>query len=126
MATWYTVTESKVSWAPIGTRVMKNGEEKTRFSRIGIRINMADGSWWFFSFKHESWTLHRAGSRKYDRLGRPAFEGGKPSFEPEKKFRFTNWGAVVKEYRGGREHVLAALKGAVEAALVEEAAKSEA
>lgn len=126
MANWYIVSESKVSWAPIGTRVLKTGEEKPRFSRIGVRINMADGSWWFYSFKHDSWTLHRVPVRKLDRLGRPAVEGGKPVFHPERKERFSNWGAVVKEFRGGREHLLEALRGAVESALAaeEEAAKA--
>lgn len=127
MASWSTVSESKVSWAPIGTRVLKNGEEKPRFSRIGIRINMADGSWWFYSFKHDSWTLHRAGSRQFDRLGRPAVDPkGNPLFKPEQKFRFVNWAAVVKEYRGGREHLLDALKVAVESALATEAETAEA
>lgn len=126
MASWYTVNESKVSWAPIGTRVLKTGEEKPRFSRIGVRINMVDGSWWFYSFKHNSWTLHRVPVRKLDRLGRPAVEAGKPIFLPERKDRFANWTAVVKEFRNGREHLLTALQTAVESALAEEAEAEEA
>jgi hypothetical protein len=120
MANWYTVVESKISWAPIGTRTMKNGEEKTRFSRIGIRINMADGSWWFYSFKHESWTLHQPGRQELDRLGRPHFVGGKPVMGPERKTRFANWRAVLKEY-DARPSIVASLQSAVEAALTAEA-----
>ncbi len=126
MAAWYTVSESKVSWAPIGTRVLKNGDEKPRFSRIGVRINMADGSWWFYSFKHDSWTMHRPGVRLLDRLGRPAVEAGKPVFGPERKLRFDNWNAVVKEYGGRSPGIVAALQGAVESALAAEAEAAEA
>jgi len=125
MAKWYTVVESKVSWAPIGSRILKNGEEKPRFSRIGVRINMEDGSWWFYSFKHDSWTLHRVPVRKLDRLGRPAVEAGKPVFHPERKERWSNWAAVVREFGYRSPNIIAALRGAVEAALAEEEAAAE-
>ena len=49
---WFTVQSSEIVWAPIGSFVKKNGEEKTRFKRIGVRVRMMDGSWWFYSFTH--------------------------------------------------------------------------
>lgn len=86
---WCTVKESKLVWAPAGTTVNKRGEEKPRFIRLGVKVEMMDGSWWFFSFKHSSWTKHWPLVRKNDRLGRPAVEGGKPVFLPERKDRYT-------------------------------------
>lgn len=126
MASWYTVVESKISWAPIGVRTLKSGEEKPRFSRIGVRVNMADGSWWFYSFKHDSWTMHQPPLQRLDRLGRPMVEAGKPVFGPERKSRFQNWRAVVREYGGRAPGIVSALQGAVVSALEAEAAeKSE-
>ena len=86
---WFTVNESKLVWAPIGTYVTKNGETKTRFVRIGVRVQMQDGTWWFFSFKHNTWTKHNKLVQKLDRLGRPMVEGGKPVFLPERKENYT-------------------------------------
>lgn len=87
---WFTVEESKVVWAPIGQYVNKKGETKTRFKRIGVKIKMQDGSWWFFSFTHETWTRHLPLVRKMDRLGRPEVDPqGKPVFLPERKDSYT-------------------------------------
>lgn len=123
MAAWYTVVESKVSWAPIGSRITKGGDEKPRFSRIGVRINMADGSWWFYSFKHNSWTIHHTPVRKLDRLGRPMVEAGQPVFMPERKTRYNDWAAVHKEFASRSPGMVAALQKGVEDALEAEAAE---
>jgi hypothetical protein len=114
---WYTVVESKVVWAPIGTRVLKNGEEKTRFSRIGVKVSMADGSWWFYSFRHDSWTQHFSPRPKLDRLGRPVLEYGKPVMQPDRKNKWSNWGAVCKEFGNRSPALVNALRDAVVSAL---------
>jgi hypothetical protein len=109
---WFTVSESKVVWAPVGTYITKKGEKKTKFKRIGLRVDMADGSWWFFSFIHESWTKHWPLTQKMDRLGRPAVEGGKPVYLPERKDRYTVDG-LRKEWAARKPELIAALEGAV-------------
>ncbi len=109
---WLTVKESKLVWAPVGMKFTKKGEEKTRFMRIGVRVDMMDGSWWFFSFKHESWTKHNTPVRKMDRLGRPAVEAGKPVFLPERKDRYTVL-TLHREWDKRRPELVAALERAV-------------
>lgn len=110
---WFTVKESKVVWAPVGTVTKKNGEEATRFKRIGVRVSMMDGSWWFYSLIHDSWTKHWPLVRKSDRLGRPAVEGGKPVFLPERKDRYTVV-ALHKEWGVRKPELVAALERALE------------
>ena len=104
---WFTVRESKVVWAPIGTRILKNGEEKTRFSRVGVRVDMMDGSWWFYSFKHESWTKHWPSRQATDLLGRPNGD-----LLPEKKDRYTQM-QFYKEWSGRKPELVSALQTAV-------------
>lgn len=109
---WYCVSDSKVTWAPVGTYIAKNGERKMKFKRIGVRVDMADGSWWFFSYVHGTWTKHWPLTRKMDRLGRPAVEGGRPVFLPERKDRYTVAG-LHKEWLARKPELVAALEGAV-------------
>jgi len=117
MANWYTVVESKIVWAPIGKRVLKNGEEKPKFVRIGVRVDMADGSWWFYSFRHDSWTQHFKPLPKTDRLGRPVLEYGKPVMMPERKNHWKDWAAVCKEFAARSPGIVNALRDAVIAAI---------
>lgn len=112
MNAWYCVDDSKVVWAPVGTYTTKNGEVKTKFKRIGLKVSMADGSWWFFSFVHNTWTKHWPLTRKLDRLGRPAVEGGKPIYLPERKDRYTVEG-LHKEWLARKPELVAALEKAV-------------
>lgn len=112
---WYVVTESKVVWAPIGTYTTKKGETKTKFKRIGVRVDMQDKSYWFYSFTHDSWTKHWPLTRKLDMLGRPAVEGGKPAFLPERKDRYTVAG-LRKEWLARKPELVSALENAVNAA----------
>lgn len=112
MNAWYSVSDSKIVWAPVGTYVTKKGERKTRFKRIGVRVDMADGSWWFYSFVHNTWTKHWPLTRKLDRLGRPAVEAGKAVFLPERKDRYTVEG-LHKEWLVRKPELVAALEGAV-------------
>lgn len=111
---WFNVSESKITWAPVGKYVTKKGEVKVRFKRIGVRVDMADGSWWFYSFTHNTWTKHWPLTRKIDGLGRPAVEGGKPVYLPERKDRYTVEG-LRKEWLARKPELVAALEGAVTA-----------
>jgi len=116
MASWYTVVEAKIVWAPIGVRTLKNGEQKPKFVRIGVRVDMADGSWWFYSFRHDSWTQHLKARPKLDRLGRPLIEYGTVAMQPEVKHKYRNWAAVCKEF-DKRPGIINALQTAVTDAL---------
>lgn len=104
---WFTVKESKMVWAPVGVRVLKNGEEKTRFLRIGVRVDMEDGSWWFFSFKHKTWTRHHPRRMATDMFGRP-----NGNLLPERKENYTSW-KLYKEWGGRKPELISALEGAV-------------
>ena len=111
---WFTVKDSRLVWAPVGTRVLKNGEEKTRFLRIGVRVEMMDGSWWFYSFKHATWTKHHPRKQELDMFGRP-----NGYLLPERKENYTSW-RLYKEWGGRKPELVAALEGAVSAAETEE------
>jgi hypothetical protein len=112
MSAWYCVNDSKITWAPVGKYVTKKGEVKVRFKRIGVRVDMADGSWWFYSFVHNTWTKHWPLTRKMDRLGRPAIEAGKPVFLPERRDRYTVEG-LRKEWLARKPELVSALENAV-------------
>ena len=55
---WRTVSDAKVVYVPLGEKPNKKGELKMTFARTGVRVEMADLSWWFFHFKSESWSRH--------------------------------------------------------------------
>jgi len=110
------VVESKIVWAPIGVRTLKNGETKPKFVRIGVRVSMADGSWWFYSFRHDSWTQHFKPAVKTDRLGRPVVEEGK-IVTVERKNNYRNWAAVCKEFAARSPGLVNALQNGVTDAL---------
>jgi hypothetical protein len=119
MKPWNQVVESKIVWAPIGYVQKKDGSTAPRFSRIGVRVDMADGTHWHYSFKHESWTHHHKPVQALDRLGRPAKEAGRPVFLPPKKNR---WDAdeLQKEFSKRSPELLIALQTGVEQALQSE------
>jgi hypothetical protein len=54
------VSTAKVLQVPSDeTKVNRAGEEvPARFYRVGIRVDMEDGSHWFNSFRSDSWTHH--------------------------------------------------------------------
>ena len=114
---WFTVKESKVVFAPIAA-VKKNGDPTTRFIKIGVKVEMLDGSWWFYSFKHLSWTKHNTLTRAMDKLGRPAVEAGKPVFLPERKDRYTET-SLRREWGARTPELVRALFSAVESATEE-------
>ena len=55
---WRTVTDAKVVYVPLGEKPTKDGEMRMTFARTGIRVEMADFSWWFFHFKSSTWRRH--------------------------------------------------------------------
>jgi len=111
---WFTVKSVELVWAPIGTYTNKRGEEKTRFFKIGVKVVMGDGSHWFYSNKHGSWTKHHMPVQRLDRLGRPERDPqGKPVFLPERKERYTvrelhrEWGTRKPELVATLERAVA-------------------
>jgi len=112
---WFTVKETQLVWAPIGTCTNKDGEVRTKFLKLGVKVTMCDGTHWFFSFKHGSWTKHHLPVRKMDRLGRPAEEAGKPVFLPARKERYTAT-ELQREWGTRKPELVAALHTAVEKA----------
>ena len=116
---WEVVKTAKVLFVPIGTTLNKKGEEKTIFARTGIRVDMADGSWWFHHFKHDTWTRHFPSLVVNDCFGRP-----EPTIERKDSFR--NMAAVVKEFGNRCPELITALEEGVEIALTEEAEKRKA
>ena len=117
MASWNTAIDSKLVWAPIGMRTLKDGTTKPRFVKIGVKVEMADGSWWFFSFRHESWTQHFVPVRAMDRLGRPAMQGNSPLYLPARVVRWATTEKVVKEFGSRAPGLVLALQTGLEAAL---------
>jgi hypothetical protein len=41
------IKAAKVVWVCIGTKINKDGEEVNDFRKVGHRLDMEDGSWWF-------------------------------------------------------------------------------
>lgn len=109
---WFTISETQLVWAPVGTFTNKKGEVKTKFIRLGVKITMADGTHWFYSFKHASWTKHHLPVRKMDRLGRPMEEAGKPVYLPARKERYTET-ELHREWGKRKPELVTALQTAV-------------
>ena len=112
MQAWSTITETQLVWAPVGTYVNKKGELKTKFIKLGVKMTMGDGTHWFYSYKHGSWTKHHLPVRKMDRLGRPAEEAGKPVFLPARKERYTDL-QLQREWGKRKPELVLALQTAV-------------
>lgn len=116
---WFTVKEKQLVWAPVGTVVTKDGEKKTRFIKIGVKVKMEDGSWWFFSFKHGSWTKHNTRVQKMDRLGRPEFDPqGNPVLLPERKENYTAH-TLHREWMPRKPQLVKALESSVQECMAE-------
>lgn len=109
---WFTIKETQLVWAPVGTFTNKKGETKTKFIKLGVKITMADGTHWFYSYKHASWTKHHLPVRKMDRLGRPAEEAGKPVYLPARKERYTET-ELHREWGKRKPELVTALQTAV-------------
>lgn len=108
---WFDVSEATMVWAPIGTTVNKSGEERPRFSRLGVKVKMDDGCWWFYSFKHGSYTQHFPRVKKFWTAGLD-----ESTHLPEKTNRYASWSAVEKEFKN-RPHFLESLQNAINGVL---------
>jgi len=102
-----TVNDAKVVYVCVGVKTNKNGEEIPNFVRIGIRVDMVDDSWWFYSFRARSWTNHYKG---------PETSG------IEQKQSFSRL-ALEREYAGIRHKMIDALEEGYALALAKEAEK---
>ena len=105
---WYRVADAKVVFVPLGEKPNKDGEMRMTFARTGIRVDMADGSWWFNSFRFKTWSRH------YTNLGGTV----------EQKDSYTE--TCLKRDWGNRPHLLEALNKGVVIALEAEAEKKAA
>lgn len=102
MATQMEPFTGKVSYAPMmATRTKKDGTEvdHQRFIRIGVRVQLEDGVWWFFSDRAKSWTQHLPGLPLYWRNGSPKLDNkGKQQIGPERKHRVLNDSKLIEEF----------------------------
>ena len=129
-APWLRVTESKVSWFLLGGKSKSkpkstDKDHKPCWIKMGVRINMADGSWWFFHYKYGSWKKHWTRVQATNRLGQPAFDGDKPIMLPERTESYKDQATLEKEWTRMPE-LVSALLTAVHIAELEEAAKKAA
>ena len=107
-----TVASAKVVYVPLGKN---EDDEPTRFARTGIRVNMADNSWWFLSFRSKSWTNHWVGLESNSNFL-------SPSTQVDRKQSYTP-AALRREYSERCPMMLVALQLGEQLALAEEAAK---
>lgn len=82
----FTVKDARV------VKTLINYKGKQVMFRVGIRIELSDGSWWFRSRParrvHSTWTKHMPGLPLYHRSGTPVMENGKHKLGPERIERF--------------------------------------
>lgn len=126
---WFTLASAKVVYIPLPVKAKKGKDggkdTEVRFIRTGIRINMADGSWWFFRFGKETWSQHYPLVQATTRWNAPAVEFGtnKPIYLPERVERYSSFQKVVKEWGVRSPKLVAALLAGRDLALEEEAEK---
>ena len=95
---WTTPLSQKVVYAP--PKEDEDGRRVRRSFPIGVRIDMRDGSWWFCSFRGDSWTQHFPRVQKLTPWGKPEFMLGTtvPVYVPERKCSYESLAQVRKEY----------------------------
>ena len=72
------VTNAKVQYIPNGTYIDRNGEEHVKFMRVGTRIELANGEWWFCTSRG-AWTRHTVGPIRRHNSGSPVLmDNGEP------------------------------------------------
>lgn len=80
------VTDAKV------VKTLINYKGKQVMFRVGTRIELSDGTWWFRSRPtrrvHSTWTKHSPGLPLYHRSGTPVIENGKHAVGPERVEKF--------------------------------------
>ena len=99
---WLQVVEAKVVRIPVpGTEINDEGEVEdcTHWPKIGVRVRMGDGSWWFQSFQHGSWTQHYPDTPKMERWGPALDEHGVQIMKKGQKQSYADFGELRKAYR---------------------------
>ena len=96
----------------------------------GVKFKMADGSWWFYSFKYESWSCHHPLVVKTDKWGNPVTVVKKAAHAPQIVYlpetidKYASFDILVREWENhpyGLD-LLDALVSAKEGALAADAA----
>lgn len=119
-----TVVSAKVVYVPFEVKA-KDGGEDTKFARMGVRVNMADGSWWFHHYKRGSWTQHYPLIAKTYPWGGTITDPrtGKPEYLPERKNSYEGFVDVLKEFGQRSPFLPQALLAGVDIAEEEDAEK---
>lgn len=119
------VLSAKVVYVPFPVAAKDGGEDDTRFARLGIRVNMEDGSWWFNHLKRGSWTQHYPRSILTNPWGGIVTDArtGKPELLPERKESYPSFVAVLRQFGRTAPLLPQALLAGVDVALEEEAEK---
>lgn len=93
MSAYRTIADTKVVYVPVGERIDAKGRVYTVFARTGIRVDMANGSWWFKCFRTDTWSRHytalEAQGRGFNRKAVP-IELSDPGLTPSAMARV--WG----------------------------------
>lgn len=110
---WYTANTSKVVYAPIWADGAEDSDQPARFARMGVRVDLADGTYWFYHFKAGTWTHHWYGVKQERWFHQPE------QVEYSKAYTFK---ALRREYRG-RECLIVALLEAHDQAIEADEAK---
>lgn len=125
---WLTVTEAKVSYAPIKKMVPnKNGDlkEKTSFMKLGVKITMACGDIWFHHFRYDSWTRRTPGPIKRYPSGTPIMgDDGNPLREKEQKQRWANTPTFHKQMKHCQRLIDVLTEAEIQAVVEDEAKRA--
>lgn len=90
---WLKVTEAKVSYVVFTKKDRETGEKKpcSLPNRLGVKITLGDGTWYFYHFRYESWTQHTPGNVKCYASGTPMTDPqGNVLRHPERIARWDN------------------------------------
>lgn len=123
-----TIQDAKVVYVPITKTVLDkdgNEKEKTKFVRSGIHIALCDGTTWFHSFSHKTWSQHFPQVQKLQKWGVPAFELGTttPIMIRATINKYKNFRAIVAEFGIRNQPLVCALLDGVKQALADEEEK---
>jgi hypothetical protein len=116
---WLKVVLFKVVYVPMPGFDKKTGEPKMRFLRRGIRVDFADGTWWFYMFSKKTYTRHWPKVPKTDSFGVVKDRYGRIVYAPERKDSFL-YTEFEREF-ADRPEYKQAIAEAMESALIAEA-----
>lgn len=103
MAKWNQVVQAK----PV--RILIDTPDGRKMYTTGVKVTFGDGTWWFYSFRHGTYTRHTPGAPKTDHFGRPTGE-----HHPEVVDKFSSQRALEREL-GHCPVIVSALRDAVTA-----------